>query len=258
MQGSNPFVWSQRTVLCVAVGMALGVVGSYIVNTSLAEVSYNPTFSAAFGVCFIGLGGVIMWRVLVPDADMPQEDPVLRRCMVLFGLMVMAAGFFSFFLDKVWFRSLSTGAKIPMYTILGASVTYAICFSLADLLNQGVPWCKCCHGGEEAVTPIVSTPMQVWSLMAVGLISGACYGYLFGMIDVEDDDEFNDRFREQEMVCVPLGIILGGVAGFTNDRFRHIEDVMFSAVPTRCDWDFDDRAFEDDEERVHHCTTLME
>jgi len=108
------------------------------------------------------------------------------------------------------------------------------------------------------VTPIVSTPMQVWALMAVGLVSGACYGYLFGVIDVEDDDEFHDRWKEQEMVCIPLGLLLGGIAGYTNDRYRHIEDVMFSSLPnTRGDWDFDDSAFGEDEERIQTCTTLL-
>ena len=62
---------------------------------------------------------------------------------------------------------------------------------------------ECGATGEEALTPVVSTPMQMWSLMAVGCISGAFYGYLFGYIDVEDDDAFHDRFKEQATPRVP-------------------------------------------------------
>jgi len=105
---------SPRTAKCIVAGALLGVVAEYVVNASLAEVSLNPVFSAAFGICFVVLGGVIMWRVLVPDADMPTSDPVLKQMMILFAVMVISAGFFSICLDKIWFRSLSTGVKIPM------------------------------------------------------------------------------------------------------------------------------------------------
>lgn len=249
----------RRGVICILVGALLGVVTEYIVNAAMEEISINPVFSAAFGVCFMGLGGIIMWRVVAPDADVPERSTPLRVAVVAFALMIVAAGIFCFFLDKFWFRALSAHAKIPMYTVLGTAITYALCFSLTDMLNQGVLYCKCCHEGEEAVTPLVSTPMQTWSLMAVGCISGSFYGYLFGLIDVEDDDEFHDRFKEQEMFCVPLGLLLGGLAGWANDQYRHLEDIMFSTLPSRGgEWDFEDSAFEEDEERVDRCTTLID
>lgn len=255
--------WTKRTWVCIGVGALLGVVTEYVVNASLEEISINPMFSAAFGVCFIGLGGVILWRVVAPDTDAQgHRSTALRASITIFSLMVIAAGFFCFFLDKFWFRALSPQSKIPMYTVLGASITYALCFSISDMLNQNVMWCGCCEPGEEAITPVVSTPMQLWSLMAVGIISGSFYGYLFGLIDVEDDDSFHDRFKEQEMFCVPLGLALGALAGYANDQYRHIEDIVFSALPKQGgDWDFDDSAFDDLEEdqwRVDHCSSLID
>jgi len=251
-----------RTLYSILVGAALGVLIEYVVNASLEEISINPMFSAAFGLCFIGLGGVILWRVVAPDTDQPERSTFLKVSTMVAALAVILAGLFCFCLDKYWFRSLSAHAKIPMYTLLGATVTYALCFSIVDMLNQGVCWCKCCREGEEAVTPLVSTPAQMWSLMAVGCISGAFYGCLFGYIDVEDDDEFHARFKEQEMFCIPLGLFLGGLAGYANDQYRHLEDIMFSAIPTQGgEWDFQDSVFEDDyddSDRIDHCHSLMD
>jgi len=124
-----------------------------------------------------------------------------------------------------------------MYTCLGCSITYALSFTITDMLNQGASSCRCCHGGEESITPLVSTPMQMWSLMAIGCVSGVFYGCLFGVIDVEDDDAFHDKFKEQELFCIPLGIALGGIAGYGNDRFRHLDEISFSTLPVDEGWD---------------------
>jgi len=249
-----------RAVLSVAIGSIIGVITQYVVNASLAEISLNPAFSLAFGGCFIGLGVIILWRVLVPDTPM-ESTASLRLVMAVFAALVVLSGIFCVFVDKFWLQSLSWQAKIPMYTLLGASITYALCFSIMDLVNQGAPWCQCCHGGEEATTPVVSTPMQVFSLVAACCVSGCIYGYLFGTIDVEDDDAMHSRFKEQEYFCVPLGFVIGGLAGYSNDHHRRIQDVHFTynLASPRTEWDFQDDAFGDDEAPcIDQCSTLME
>jgi len=148
-------------------GALVGVVMEYMVNASLMEISINPMFSAAFGICFMALGVLIGWRIVMPDVPTPERSNFLNTMTVIFSLMVVATGFFCFFLDKIWFRSLQPGLKIPMYGCLGCFITYALCFAVTDMLNQG-HGCKCCHEGEEATTPIVNTPNQMWSLMAIG------------------------------------------------------------------------------------------
>ena len=239
----------------------MGVVMEYMVNASLMEISINPMFSASFGICFIALGVIIGWRVWVPDAESPDRSSLLKQLTGCFAVMVVATGIFCFFLDKYWFSALPPGCKIPMYACLGSSITYALCFAVTDMLNQGVNECRCCHRGEEgAVTRLVSTPMQLWSLMGIGMISGGFYGYLFGVIDVEDDDAFHDKFKEQELFSIPLGLVLGGIAGWANDKYRHIEEISFSAIPNDHGFDFDDDAFDglEGDGSVEQCDSLFE
>ena len=41
-----------------------------------------------------------------------------------------------FLLNKDWLVGLSPAIKLPMYTILGTSLCFALTFSIVDLINQ--------------------------------------------------------------------------------------------------------------------------
>merc|ERR1712129_641312 len=45
------------------VGILLGVIISLIVNCTLVEISISSFFSLYFGILFIVVGGIILWRI---------------------------------------------------------------------------------------------------------------------------------------------------------------------------------------------------
>ena len=77
---------------------------------------------------------------------------------------------------------------------------------------------------------------------------GACFGLIFGMLDVEDfvGLELRDALVKEERKCIPVGIVLGAAAALFNeqmagDRDPSPEQRGFSRVPTR---DFDDEGLQ--------------
>jgi hypothetical protein len=43
------------------------------------------------------------------------------------------------------------------------------------------------------------------------------------------------------MFSIPLGLILGALAGYANYLFRYVEEISFAAIPIDEGFDFDDR-----------------
>ena len=56
-------------------------------------------------------------------------------------------------------RTLQPRAKVPLYVMLAISLSFAVSFSLVDLLN--LYYDRCCPCAPPRSTPLVSTPAQV-------------------------------------------------------------------------------------------------
>ena len=56
---------------------------------------------------------------------------------------------------------------------------------------------------------------------------GSIYGFIFGLMDIEDANKFTIKMliMKEEGYCFYIGIILGGIAGFLNEFLR--KNVIF-------------------------------
>jgi hypothetical protein len=79
------------------------------------EISINGFFAVYFGVLFILIAALILWRVRTGD----HPKPCL---LVSFAALVLVAGILCFFLEQRWFLSTAPAWKIPLYAILGVAV----------------------------------------------------------------------------------------------------------------------------------------
>jgi len=195
------------------VGLILGIIVSLVVNCTLVEISISAFFSLYFGLLFITVGSIILWRVKVHSQS---EEKALHA----FGMLIVFSGFLCFFLEKHWYFNLSPILKCPLYTILGVSVAFALTFSVVDLINYVLGFLQ-----SEVAKPLVESPRQIQLVLIIALIMGATFGFIFGLMDIEDAVQYQIRLKllKQEHYCFPIGGLLGCIAGVGNEYLRELD-----------------------------------
>ena len=224
----------KKALISGFVGLCLGIAVSLIVNSTLVEISVSPFFALYFGLLFMSVGGIIIYRLNgatlfgSPSAESDQsyslapEDEVRRKKQLnFFAGLICVSGFLCFILEKNWFVGLSSTSKIPLYTILGVSVAFALVFSIVDLVNYLMGFLR-----ASVARPVVESPHQVYLVMTIALIMGATFGFIFGVMDIEDEIQYQVRLAllKEERTCIPIGAVLGAIAGFGNEYIRQKND----------------------------------
>lgn len=230
-----------RCTVSACVGVGLGIIASLIVNCTLVEISMSSFFSFYFGLLFITVGSVILWRISVTAAAaaaspslpgvvlddsevLPQQQQLPRRKQQLqfFACLIILSGILCFVLKKNWFVNLHAFFKVPLYAVLGISVAFALTFSLVDMVNYLLGF----FFQNTVAKPLVESREQVTLVLTVALLMGGVFGLIFGLMDVEDEVQYHVRLallREQRL-CYPIGALLGGFAGTGNELLRHAEE----------------------------------
>ena len=160
--------------------------------------------------------------VIISRVRSSNYDAFHRKLLLGFSALVMASGGLCVIAEKHTF-GLSPVAKVPLYAVVGVSVTFALVFSAVDLLNY-------CSG-----RPLVETPSQVIVVLCVSVIMGAIYGFVFGMLDVEDQKGYRLQLQlmREEKFCFPVGGGLGAVAGFLILKLRRrVREVRYDPLST--------------------------
>mmetsp|Transcript_6489 Transcript_6489/g.11352 ORF Transcript_6489/g.11352 Transcript_6489/m.11352 type:complete len:230 (-) Transcript_6489:57-746(-) len=215
MQARPSSQWS-NSLLGGVTGALLGVMIAYIVNATLAEISVSAFFSVYFGVLFFVVGCIILWRVLQPGYG-PKSKRVL---MIVLGGVVLFSGCLCFVLEKNWFTQIGSATKIPLYATLGIAVSFALTFAIVDGLNYLAQYC-----GNAFPSGVVETAEQVYLVLGTSLLMGLCFGFVFGLMDVEDEQSYRLHLAlmREEYYCYPIGFISGGLCGFFNEKLRRKE-----------------------------------
>lgn len=204
-----------------SVGVLLGIIISLIVNCTLVEISISSFFSLYFGVLFIVVGGIVLWRIFSQEAgDSMGASTAERKPLAAFGCLIIFSGIICFTLEQQWYHGLSPIVKVPLYTILGTSVAFALTFSIVDTLNYALGFLQ-----VSMAKPLVESQMQVYTVLIAALVMGALFGLIFGIMDVEDQVSYQIRLAllREERYCYPVGAILGGAVGFANEYIREEE-----------------------------------
>ncbi|CEL92515.1 unnamed protein product [Vitrella brassicaformis CCMP3155] len=226
---SKELVW--KGSLSAAVGVVMGIIISLVVNCTLVEISLSPFFSVYFGVLFITVGSVILWRILGHANEEAQQR---KKQLTGFAVMIVVSGLLCFVLERNWFVGLSPLAKVPLYTILGVSVAFALTFSVVDLINYFLGFLQ-----PNGAKPLVESKSQVMLVLSIALVMGGLFGFIFGVMDVEDEVAYQIRLAllREEHYCYPIGALLGGLAGFGNEYLRQQEEGYLKLNHTEFDED---------------------
>jgi len=212
---------TSRLVFAFAVGALIGVLSSFTVNCTLVEISINPFFAFYFGVLFFIISGLILYRVYMRTHPKPY-------ILTALSLMVMFSGVLCFLLEKDWFIGLNKLVKVPLYSILGISVCFALLFSVIDLIN----YCTsvCCRSFQNK--PLVETENQVYLVVATAVSMGFLFGLVFGYLDVEDEQlsHMIVALQRERSICYPIGALLGGIGATVNQYIRESSEYAFDPI----------------------------
>lgn len=193
-------------------GALIGAFTSWVVNCTLIEISLNAFFCVYFGVLFVFVGTFMLWRVSVNQSENQQVQSG-------FAGLVIVSGLFCFMLKKNWLFGLTALMKVPLYSVLGISVAATLAFSFVDLANYSMAFFR-----PQACRNIVEKKSQVYVIMLSTVTMGACFGFIFGWMNVEESQGAAVRFAllKEERYCYPIGLILGFLAGAANEYLRTI------------------------------------
>eukprot|EP01054_Gregarina_sp_Poly1_P004369 Gregarina_sp_Poly_1__4368@NODE_2363_length_2231_cov_400_485213_g1505_i0_p1_GENE_NODE_2363_length_2231_cov_400_485213_g1505_i0NODE_2363_length_2231_cov_400_485213_g1505_i0_p1_ORF_typecomplete_len241_score13_62Saf_2TM/PF18303_1/1_7Saf_2TM/PF18303_1/65Nitrate_red_gam/PF02665_14/12_NODE_2363_length_2231_cov_400_485213_g1505_i07831505 len=202
---NKKLIW--RGAASSAVGLILGMITSLIVNVALVEISISPFFALYFGVLFMLTGGVIAWRVAsTPIAD--EESRGRQRVFLFLALLVSVSGLLCCTIQKHWFFALPRLIKIPIYSLLGVSIAFALIFSTIDLMNVAFGLCQL----SSARSPVDSA-VQVSLIVGAALLMGCIFGFIFGILDVANEISYHVRLSllREEQFCYPIGGVIGAL-----------------------------------------------
>jgi len=211
------------------VGILLGIIISLIVNCTLVEISISSFFSLYFGILFLAIGGIILWRIFSQDSA--DDSETAQKPLTCFALLIIVSGLLCFTLEREWYHGLTPLMKVPLYMILGTSVAFALTFSVIDLVNYVLGFLQ-----VSIAKPFVESTAQVYTVLASSLLMGCLFGFIFGVMDVEDEVSYQIRLAllREEHYCYPFGAILGGAVGFANEYIR-VQEESQSSLPVGFD-----------------------
>lgn len=212
----NPNV---RLGLAAIIGAILGMLIGWCTNAAMVEISINAIFALYFGFFFLFLAGVITWRV-VNFSQAANRHALL----VLSGLMGLA-GLICVFYQRHWFFSLSAAFRVPIYAILGVSLSFALSFAIAELLNYASTHTN--FGGPiapRAQSALVQSPQQIFLLAVSSVALGFVYGIIFGFAEIGKGvftlHTLRTQFLHEERICLPIGALVGAATGFLIEKWR--------------------------------------
>lgn len=148
-----------------------------------------------------------------------QQNPeeTKRKYYLAFGILVILSGILCFLLERNWFIGLGPHLKIPLYAILGISVSFALTFAIVDLLNYFSAYFSGYSGKV-----IVENPQQITAVLVLSSIMGLIFGLIFGILDVEDAASYQLRLAlmKEQLYCYPIGALLGASTGVLNEYLK--------------------------------------
>jgi len=241
-----------RGIVCFAVGALIGLLIAF--------------FSTYFAVVFLSIGASILYRLhgreqnesgdiigVVTGGNLHPKPTELRTCastddvtptqlwdarrkrhLRVFSYLSLVTGAVCLLLEGEWYFYFPRIVKIPIYALLGVSVSLALVFSVIDAINFVVGLCQ----GNTMARPIVESPNQIHLLLCLGAFLGAIFGFIFGNFQVADVDVYKLQISllRSEFRCYEIGGFLGGLGGVANEYLRHIE-FQYSPVGLHFDED---------------------
>jgi len=229
-------------------GMA-GMVLSYMIAACLVEVSASVLFATFFGVFFLFEGALVAQTLWTHE----RKKGMSRQLAVLgvANLWVVLAGLECFVLNKKLLLWLPESPKVLMYGTVAGAMTFCTVFSLVDICNEAyLRWHR--RNSDTAqhfalhdvldpaawdepsrrVLVVTRSHARTAVLLAASLLSGFYFGYMFGVLKIEEKQLFRAALaiRQEAVYTLPAGALIGGLSGLV---------LQIIEWPSASDWEIE-------------------
>ena len=210
-----------RFVFVTITGALLGMLLSIAVNSVLFEISINRLFAFYFGLVFCLIGGLIFLRAWT------QPSIFKKLTVLVLAIVVISGGACSFVFrtNWLWWPSLW---KVMVYTLLGISTSFTVTFSWVDIVSFLHDLAKRRENNSNLKYGLIESPIQVWLVLLISVVTGVAYGLIFGLVQIEEmtvQHHSRDRLMlslgRTELFSLPFGAVVGGLGAIINDLIRH-------------------------------------
>ncbi len=108
--------------------------------------------------------------------------------------------------------------KIPIYSLLGISISFTLSFLIIDIINT-----ICLRLQSDYSKPIINSHNQYTFILTVSCMLGIIYGLIFSVMDLEDlsKNYLKSAFIREQNYCIPIGLGFGCITGYMNEYIRN-------------------------------------
>lgn len=175
----------------------------------------------------MALGAFLFWRTLsketsarqIINLDTLSTQSRTKKNRVLYSISTTAflAGLICFLFDMEIMAKQNFLIKLPLYSIVGVGLSFAIIFTCLDLLNIFFSWIQ-----QTNAKSLIETDEQILAVLYNCVAMGFIFGFCFGILDVEDQQSryLMNAITRDLRVTIPFGFVLGALGGVYNELLR--------------------------------------
>jgi hypothetical protein len=133
-------------------------------------------------------------------------------------MLVILSGFTSFILDHSWFLLMNYIYKIPIYSLLGVSISFTLSIIVIEIINNISNFFQ-----NDYAKPLINNSNQYSFILIISCIVGVIYGLIFSIMDLEDlsKNYLKAAFIREQNFCIPIGLGFGCITGYINEYIRN-------------------------------------
>lgn len=167
---------------------------------------------------FAAIGGLLLWRTSEEHRSVWSSSPknvlyAQAQIVIPFAVLMVCSGTMCFLVGNGWFFGFSVAWKIVIYSSVGMPFVFLLLFVLSAFVNYiSLSWVSRSQ---------IDTVQQMQVLAGLAGFMGLLYGTIFGIVGGNSCVTAMARMREKSY-ALPVGIVLGLLAGFVNVVLREI------------------------------------
>eukprot|EP00700_Malawimonas_jakobiformis_P003833 EC726758.1.p1 GENE.EC726758.1~~EC726758.1.p1 ORF type:complete len:245 (+),score=55.18 EC726758.1:36-770(+) len=213
-------------IVAALIGAVVGVAVCELVDAFLLAITVSAGIAIVTGLVLFALGGYVVYRVYKGQDD----NKWIAILNVVLAVSMFVTGIWCFLLNREITPSVHWFARVLMYAMLGAALTFLFVYALGELVSvltrklKFLPQVKSLQTRRQAIT-----------VLAGAVVSGVMWGITFGWKEVALPSGFDASaiaalVAADQAITVPISAVTGAAMAVALQWVRSRSDSYMLAV----------------------------